>query len=77
MARSFLGKAGWTLVALAALGSAGYAAGEPLSALIPRQEDVSLAQELAAQPVRVTQVVFAAAGETHNDTFPPLRLAGE
>jgi RND family efflux transporter MFP subunit len=68
MASSILSKAAWTVAGLAALGSAGYAARDPLSALIPQPQEVSVTQGRPAQPVRVTQVVFAATRDTHSYT---------
>jgi RND family efflux transporter MFP subunit len=74
MARSVIRKAGWVILALAALGSAGYAARNTLMALLPEPAtEVPAVAERAAQPVRVTRVVFSSAGaaESYTGTIRP------
>lgn len=58
MARSFYRKAAWTVVAIGALGSAGYAALGPGSALLTPGDEVEVSAERPAQPVRVARVSF-------------------
>lgn len=65
MARSFVGKAGWGVLALVALGTAGYAARDTLSGLLPLgAAEPAQAPGRSAQPVRVTRVAFAAVDAT-------------
>ena len=74
MAKATIGKAGWTVVALVALGSAGYAARDTLSALLPMPEaEAPVVAERAAQPVRVTPVNFglADAFDSYTGTIRP------
>jgi RND family efflux transporter MFP subunit len=74
MARSFIGKAGWTLLALAAIGATGYAARDSLAALLPVPPlDAPVIAERAVQPVRVTRVTFASAdwSDSYTGTIRP------
>jgi RND family efflux transporter MFP subunit len=87
MKRSLAIKAGWTIVALAASVSAGYAARDTLSELLPKAEaDAPATAARAAQPVRVTPVVFVSAdrSDSYTGTIRPqqevplgFRLAGK
>jgi RND family efflux transporter MFP subunit len=62
VARSFMGKAGWIVAVLAALGAAGYTARNSLTALLPVPPSAApVIAERAAQPVRVTRVTYRAA----------------
>ncbi len=69
MTRSFIGKVGWTVVVLAALGTAAYAARGSFAALlpVPPTDDLVIAERVA-QPVRVTRVAFAPADESDSYT---------
>ncbi|MFC3183198.1 efflux RND transporter periplasmic adaptor subunit [Cypionkella sinensis] len=58
MARRRTGMAGWALLGLVALGTAGFMAWQRLA---PVQEPLAATAARVAQPVRVTSVVFAAA----------------
>lgn len=60
MARSSNARAGWAVVALAALAAVGYATHDTLTGLLPLAVDDATAPSVRdAQPVRVTQVVYA------------------
>jgi RND family efflux transporter MFP subunit len=74
MARSVIGKVGWAVLALAAVGTAGYAAQDSLAAwLSVPPTDAPVIAERAAQPVRVTRVVFAAVdlSDSYTGTIRP------
>jgi RND family efflux transporter MFP subunit len=87
MARTFIGKAGWAVVAVAALGTAVYAARDSLAALLAApQTEAAVIAERAAQPVRVTRVAFASAdlSDSYTGTIRPrhelplgFRMAGK
>lgn len=69
MTRRWIGKAGGTLLVLAGLGTAGFAAQDRLAELLPLSPStVAVTAERAAQPVRVTCVTFAAAEESDSYT---------
>jgi RND family efflux transporter MFP subunit len=74
MARSIIGKVSWAVLALAAFGTAGYAAQDSLAAwLSVPPTDAPVIAERAAQPVRVTRVVFASAhlSDSYTGTIRP------
>lgn len=74
MARSFIGKAGWTVAVLTVLGTAGYAARDSFAALLPvSPTDAPLIVQRAAQPVRVARVAFASpdTSDSYTGTIRP------
>lgn len=87
MARTFIGKAGGTVIVLAALAAAGYAARDSLAAWLPvLPTDAPVIVERPAQPVRVTRVAFASAdmSDSYTGTIRPqhevplgFRMAGK
>lgn len=69
MARSFIVRAGWAVVALAALGVAGYVARDTVTGVLPRAvADATEPLKREAQPVRVTRVTFAATDQSDSFT---------
>jgi RND family efflux transporter MFP subunit len=74
MARSLIVKAGWTAAILAASVSAGYAARDTLTDLLPKPAaDTTAIAVRPAQPVRVTRVAFTSAdqSDTYTGTIRP------